>query len=72
MAEKFKKIYDDEHFVCPKCGGTLEIGEMNDFEAIWGEDIDYMQFGGGFCTKCGEEYDINIAYKFAYFLVEDK
>ena len=72
MARTFKKIYDEEHFICPKCGGTLEVDDIIDTDMSWEEDSDYIEYGYGHCTKCGEEYDINVAYKFAYYLVEDK
>ena len=72
MTEKFKKIYDDEHFVCPKCGGALEIGNIIGSESTWEEGIDYIEFTDGCCTKCGKEYNIDIAYKFAFYRIEDE
>ncbi len=72
MRKKFKKIYNDDNLICSKCGGVLEVDDIIDTDMSFEEDSDYIEYGYGHCKKCGEEYDINIAYKFAYYLVEDK
>lgn len=71
MRKKFRKI-DSDNLICSKCGGVLEVDDIIDTDMSFEEDSDYIEYGYGHCKKCGEEYDINIAYKFAYYLVEDK
>lgn len=56
--------------ICPICGHIIEIENIVDEEEVAEDGCDYKEYGYGYCWGCGEMYNLNIGYKFAFYEIK--